>query len=149
VEVLNYRDPDCPSIHQKDHAELLTNRQAVSLWTVLAFLMLAFACKNSPDVNADDLTGHWVIAKAERNGRPSEYLDRGYFTFTADGQLTVNLTGTEEKGGFRLADGSIRMDGHRDYQIDRYAPDSLFLQFSTNPESIFRILLIKEDEANR
>jgi hypothetical protein len=140
VEVLNYR---------KDHAELLTSWQAVSYWTVLLFFMLVFACKDSPDVSADDLTGHWVIAKAERNGRPSEYLDRGYFTFTADGQMTVNLTGTEEKGGFRLADGSIRMDGHRDYQIDRYAPDSLFLQFSTNPESIFHILLIKDDEENR
>ncbi len=115
----------------------------------LAFFTLVFSCKDGADVSADDLTGRWVVAQAERNGQPSAYLDRGYFLFAADGRLTVNLTGTEEKGGFRIVDGSIRMEGHRDYQIDRYAPDSLFLQFSTNPESIFRILLIKDDGANR
>ena len=115
----------------------------------LVFFSLLFACKDNPDVGADDLAGRWVVAKAERNGQPSEYLDRGYVHFTADGQMTVNLTGAEEKGGFRLVDGVIRMEGHRDYQIDRYAPDSLFLQFSTNPESIFRMVLIKDDGANR
>ncbi len=115
----------------------------------LAFLALLIACKDSADVSAEELTGRWVVAKAERNGKPSEYLDRGYFRFTADGHLTVNLTGTEEMGGFRIVDGAIRMDGHRDYQIDRYAPDSLFLQFSTNPESNFHVLLIKDDGANR
>ncbi len=115
----------------------------------MGFLTLLIACKDTADVSAEALTGRWVVAKAERNGRPSEYLDRGYFLFSADGQLTVNLTGAEEKGGFRIVDGSIRMEGYRDYQIDRYAPDSLFLQFSTNPESIFHMLLIKDDGSDR
>ena len=126
----------------------LTRRYGWSDWMALVCLTLMIACKDSADVSAEALTGRWVVSKAERNGKPSEYLDRGYFLFTADGQLTVNLTGGEEKGGFRIVGGVIRMEGHRDYQIDRYAPDSLFLQFSTNPESIFRMLLIKDDGAN-
>lgn len=138
-----------PANNREDFPGLFNRRPTGAYWIMLAFFTLVFACKESPDVRADDLTGRWVVAKAERNGQPSEYLDRGYFLFTADGQLTVNLTGTEEKGAYRIVDGSIRMDGQREYQIDRYAPDSLFLQFSTNPESIFRMLLIKDDGTNR
>lgn len=107
------------------------------------------ACHQHPDVDASDLSGRWNIVLSERNGKKSEYLDRGYMHFFEDGRMTVNLTGGEETARFSIDDNIIRMDGHRDYLIERHTRDSLFVRFSTHPESNFRVVLRKDNDANR
>lgn len=84
---------------------------------------------------------------AERNGKRSEYLDRGYFTFEKGGRMTVNLTGAEEAGAFTIDERTLQMDGHRDYLIEKQAQDTLFIRFRINPESEFRAILIRDEES--
>lgn len=110
----------------------------------LPALLLLASCSKQPEVKADALTGRWNIVVAERNGQRSEYLNRGYFTFGKDGRLVVNLTGAEESGTFALEGNTIRVKGSRDFTIDRQVQDSLYVRFSTGPESEFRIILLRD-----
>ena len=117
-------------------------------WSSLAFMatvVFYLACQSRPEVEPEALLGRWKVGVAERNGKRSEYLDRGYFHFEKGGHLVVNLTGAEESGTYTLDERTVQMTGYRDYFIEKQAQDSLFVRFNISPESEFRVILIRDE----
>jgi len=65
--------------------------QPIWLFVIVAFLF--FSCKRGDNIQQEKLYGRWEITKAERNGKETSYLRRGYFIINHDGTMTINITG--------------------------------------------------------
>lgn len=65
------------------------------------------ACKSEATYQADQLTGHWAVYSAERDGKSTTLLNGAIFQFMEDGSMKTNITGQESSGPFALKDNKI------------------------------------------
>ena len=112
-------------------------------------LLCISSCKNSSDIQQEALYGQWDILNAKRNGNETHYLRGGYVIIDNNGTMTINLTGTEEKGPYVITDKTIRVSDSKDFMIESLNPDSMTMRYVMSPESDFLIHFTKhKDEGN-
>ncbi len=70
--------------------------------------MLFAACKGRAGIEQEELYGKWDIAMAKRNGKETPYLRGGYFIIEPNGLMTVNITGSDERGDYNLDNNTLR-----------------------------------------
>jgi len=115
----------------------------------LAGILLFAACKGRADIQAEGLYGKWDIAKAVRNGKETPYLRGGYFIIEPNGTMTVNITGSEEKGPYALLQNTLRLSDEKDFIIEAQQQDSLSLRYIMNAENTFLIYLSRSMDETR
>ena len=114
--------------------------------TLLATLVLAFACQSEPTTNGDLLVGRWQIQEATRNGKPTESLDELYFEFYSDGKMRTNLSGSPEMATYQLEQNRILQRESRmeiDYEVEELSDSILTLKTSLRGFT-FRFALDRE-----
>ena len=87
------------------------------------------ACKEEPTYQKDQLTGHWAVYSAERNGKNTSLLDGAVFQFQEDGTMNTNITGQERSGPFDLKGNKITFqdEGEMVFVIGTFYGDTLSL----------------------
>ena len=116
---------------------------------IVVFLLLFSACKQGSEIQQEALYGRWDILNAKRNGNETHYLRGGYVIIDRKGTMTINLTGTEEKGPFVIMDKTIRVSDSKVFVIESLKTDSMTMHYVMSPESDFLIHLTKhKDEAH-
>lgn len=106
-----------------------------------AFLLLV-ACKQNDTVQQDQIQGRWEITKAERNGRETNYLRRGYFIIE-ENQMTVNITGADEKGPYKMTKNKLVM-GDKNFEIELVKSDTMIVKYLAGPNSEFVFHMLKK-----
>jgi len=99
-----------------------------------------------PEIEQEALYGKWDILNAKRNGNETHYLRGGYIIIETNGTMTINLTGTEEKGPYTIHDKTIRVSDSKDFLIEALKQDSMTMRYVMSPESEFLIHLIKHKD---
>lgn len=77
----------------------------------LAGILFLIACKTETSYEANQLTGHWAVYGAERNGKNTTLLNGAIFQFMEDGSMNTNITGQEVSGRFDLQENKISFEG--------------------------------------
>lgn len=140
-----------PSLRHRSHIYSLADVIFHKRWGILAFvfILLSISCKQGSDIEQEALYGKWDILNAKRNGNETHYLRGGYVIIDSNGTMTINLTGTEEKGPYVITDKTIRVSNTKDFLIESLKPDSMTLHYVMSPESDFLIRFTKhKDETN-
>lgn len=78
---------------------------------LLAGILFLTACGNEVTYQSDQLTGHWAVYGAERDGKNTTLLNGAIFQFMEDGSMNTNITGQENSGRFDLQDNKINFQG--------------------------------------
>jgi hypothetical protein len=86
-------------------------------------------CKEDPSIHQDQLTGHWAVYDAERDGKNTTLLNGAVFYFQEDGTMQTNITGQESSGRFDLNENTINFQGSESmlFEIGSLANDTLTL----------------------
>ncbi|MBK9981259.1 MAG: hypothetical protein IPP15_02340 [Saprospiraceae bacterium] len=115
------------------------------LGTAVLFL---FACRQGDTFQEGQLLGRWEITKAERNGRETEYLRRGYFIIEQS-MMTINITGADEKGPYKMANNKLVMGG-KNFELEVVKNDTLIVKYLAGPNSefVFHMLKKKKEDVN-
>ena len=95
----------------------------------MAVAACIIGCKETPSVHQDQLTGHWAVYGAERDGKNTTLLNGAIFQFQEDGTMQTNITGQESSGRFDLKENSINFQGTENmvFEIGSLSSDSLTL----------------------
>ena len=109
-------------------------------------LLLSVSCKQSENVELEDVYGKWDIIRADRNGRETSYLRNGYFQINTNGQMTINITGEEEKGSYRIENKQIVMEGQKSFEIVHLQNDSMVMKFNPGQNTQFLFYMLKKNE---
>lgn len=118
------------------------------LFLLLGMMIAFIQCKRAAHVEQAWLHGKWDIHKAERNGNETPYLRGGYMVINADGTITINITGEDERGKYVLDKEVVRMNDEKEFIIQSLTADSLTLSFQANPQSDFTFYMNRhKDEA--
>ncbi len=117
--------------------------QRFCLFLTVATLFISCQGKDGPQ--QQNLYGKWVIANAERNGKETSYLRKGYFIIDKDGMMTVNITGTDEKGKYKMKDNKIVM-GDKNFELKMVGSDSMVVTYMTSPKIKFIFYMQKKHE---
>jgi hypothetical protein len=96
---------------------------------IVLIILSILACKRSETIDQSGLYGKWDIVKAERNGKETHYLRGGYFVIGQDGNMSINITGEEEKGRYILQDQHLQMNDDKIFNIDRLQQDTLIVTY--------------------
>ena len=139
-----------PSLLRRSHISRLANVIFIKSLGILAILLvlLTVSCKLRPEIEQESLYGKWDILNAKRNGNETHYLRGGYVIIDSNGTMTINLTGTEEKGPYVITDKTIRVSGTKDFVIESIHPDSMTMRYVMSPESEFLIHFSKHKDEN-
>jgi hypothetical protein len=113
------------------------------MFVCLTGLMIFSSCKENASIATQGLNGKWEIYKADRNGRETPYLRRGYFIFDAQGILTVNITGNDESSPYTIDDNVITTEGKSTYTIIALRNESMDIHYAMNSENEFMFFLKK------
>ncbi len=124
----------------------ISNTSYLFFALVGTIVLLLVSCKQSDDIQKENLYGRWEITKAERNGRETSYLRNGYFIINTDGTITINITGEDEIGKYSLDNNKLMMDGNKIFDIQALQDDSLTVKYIAAPNSQFLIYLLKKKE---
>ena len=104
------------------------------------------ACSPSDSIDQEALYGRWDIIKAERNGKETNYLRRGYFILGQDGMMTINITGEDESGKYILENGKIKMEDDKIFELESLHGDSLIVKYIAASNGHFKFYMVKKDE---
>jgi len=115
--------------------------QPIWLFVIVAFLF--FSCKRGDNIQQEKLYGRWEITKAERNGKETSYLRRGYFIINHDGTMTINITGADEKGPYTMENNKLGM-GNKNFEIQALETNSMIIKYMTGPNSQFVFYMQKK-----
>jgi hypothetical protein len=116
-----------------------------AMWLCIAFEFLFISCKQNDASQLDQLYGKWEISKAERNGKETNYLRRGYFLIRHDGTMVTNITGADEKGTYVIEKNKLKM-GTMNFEFQLVKPDSMIMQYLTSPGNQFVFYMQKKEE---
>ena len=116
-----------------------------SIWPIFILLVLFFSCKQNENIQQEHLFGRWEITKAERNGKETSYLRRGYFIIGPDGNMTINITGEDEKGPYTMENNRLVM-GEKKFELKELTPDSMIVSYIKSPSSHFIFYLLKKQD---
>lgn len=114
-------------------------------WLCGAAILILISCHQSDSFQQEQLLGRWEINKAERNGRETTYLRRGYFVID-QGTMIVNITGADEKGPYTLTNNKLVM-GDKNFEIENVKNDTMIIKYLAGPHSefVFQMLKKKQD----
>lgn len=107
------------------------------LFLLLMTMFALVQCKQPEHVEQALLHGKWDIHKAERNGKETPYLRGGYMVINADGTITINITGEDERGKYVLDKEVLRMNDDKEFNIRSLTADSLTVAFRASSQSDF------------
>ncbi|HLF65190.1 MAG TPA: hypothetical protein VI603_15605 [Saprospiraceae bacterium] len=95
----------------------------------IAGVMYLTACKNEVSYHREQLTGHWAVYGAERDGKGTTLLNGAIFQFQEDGSMNTNITGQEISGPFDLEENKINFQGTEKmvFEIGMFHGDTLSL----------------------
>lgn len=111
-------------------------------------MLLAGACKQSSGIEQEGLYGKWDIVTAKRNGKETPYLRGGYFIIEPNGLMTVNITGSDERGDYNLDNNMLTLNDKMNFLIEKLHQDSMTVRYTSDTKQTFLILLTKhKDEA--
>jgi len=79
------------------------------------------ACHEEVTYRKDQLTGHWAVFNAERDGKGTTTLDGAIFQFLEDGTMNTNITGQENSGHYEI----------KNTQINFLGPDKMLFEIGT------------------
>ncbi|MEP6646063.1 MAG: hypothetical protein ABJC12_03165, partial [Saprospiraceae bacterium] len=113
-------------------------------WHFIVLLFLVIACRKGDGFEQEQLSGKWDITKAERNGRETSYLRRGYFIIDHS-MLTINITGEDEKGTYSMKDNKLVM-GEKNFELIMLRNDSMIVKYRVGPHSEFLFHMVKSKE---
>lgn len=105
--------------------------------------VLISSCGDDNAVQEADLLGRWEITEASRDGKATDTMEGMYFAFAEGGQLTTNMTGTDETYRFELDGDQIEQrEGmiETDYTIESLLEQELVLT-TTLRGKYFRMVL--------
>lgn len=105
---------------------------------VFVFLI---SCRQGDGIQQDALIGKWEITKAERNGRETNYLRRGYFIISKD-MMTVNITGADETGPYKMSNNRLVM-GDKKFELEIVKSDTMIVKYLAGPNSEFVFHMLK------
>ena len=109
-------------------------------------LVISISCKKSENVELEDVYGKWEIIRADRNGKETSYLRNGYFQINTNGQMTINITGEEEKGSYRIENNQIVMEGQKSFDIIHLQNDSMVMKYNPGQNTQFLFYMMKKKE---
>jgi len=111
-------------------------------------MIFTWSCKQSSGIELEGLYGKWDIVTAKRNGKETPYLRGGYFSIEPNGLMTVNITGSDEKGDYTLENNVLTLNDDKDFLIERLHPDSMTVRYTSDTKQSFLFFLTKhKDEA--
>lgn len=118
---------------------------------VFAFfsLLTFWSCQQSATIENESLLGKWEVSRAMRNGNLTPYLRNGYFIIKPTGDMTINITGSDETGKYELKDNVLSFFGDRDFIIEALSKDTMDLRFVMNPDNEFLFYLKKVSHENQ
>jgi hypothetical protein len=126
------------------------NRQCWYVWfnkrmliVLFSAVLVTWSCNQGNAIQQEGLYGKWDIHKAMRNGSETHYLRGGYFIIQPDGAMTINITGTEEKGRFKLDDHTLRLDNKKDFIVESFRQDSMAIRYIMNADNTFLFYLTR------
>ena len=93
------------------------------------------SCQADNDKTMSQLQGRWEIKEALSNGRPTERLSALFYEFKPDGQMTSNMTGSEQTQAFELDGDRLLQKGgalEADYRIVEISDSLLVLSTVIN-----------------
>jgi len=111
--------------------------------TLLTGFLFILSCRQSSSINPEGLYGKWDIVQAVRNGKETPYLRGGYFIIEPNGSMTVNITGSDEKGPYTLKDNTLSINHEKDFIIESLQNDSMAIRYIMNANSTFLFYLNK------
>jgi hypothetical protein len=136
------------SLHIYLSGSVITRVRMYSILVLFA-LTITWSCKENASIQMETLYGKWDIERAVRNGKETPYLRGGYFVFEKNGSMTVNITGSDEKGPFTLDDRTLRINDEKNFLIETIHTDSMTIRFAMSPDNEFLFYLYKHaDETN-
>ncbi len=125
---------------------IVTDRISYSVMHTFCLLCTAVlffvSCRQGDTIQQDTLMGRWEITKAERNGRETNYLRRGYFVIDRD-MMTVNITGADEKGPYRMNKNKLVM-GDKNFELEIVKNDTMIVKYLAGPNSEFVFHMLKK-----
>ncbi len=113
------------------------------IWLFCIAVFIFFSCKRSDNIQQEQLYGRWEITKAERNGKETSYLRRGYFIIDPNGTMMINITGADEKGSYTMENNKIVM-GDKNFELQALDADSMIIKYITGPNSQFVFYMQKK-----
>jgi hypothetical protein len=87
--------------------------------------------------------GRWEIIKAERNGKETNYLRRGYFIIDPGGTMTINITGADEKGPYKKLSHKLVM-GDKTFEVLSLKGENMVVKYVTSPSVQFTFYMQKK-----
>ena len=113
------------------------------VWLLILALFFTLSCKRNDTIEQEQLYGRWEITKAERNGKETNYLRRGYFLFDENGTMTMNITGEDEKGTYTMENNKLLV-GNKDFELIKLVADTMIMKYVTGPNSQFVFYMQKK-----
>lgn len=107
-----------------------------------AAVFLIISCRQPDNFEQDKLLGRWEITKAERNGRETSYLRRGYFLIERE-TMTINITGADEKGPYTVNNNKLVM-GDKNFELETVKNDTMIVTYLAGPNSEFVFHMLKK-----
>lgn len=115
---------------------------------LLPILILSWSCNQSSGIKQEGLYGKWDIINAKRNGKETPYLRGGYFIIEPNGLMTVNITGSDERGDYNLDNNMLTLNKEKNFLIEKLLQDSMTVRYTSDTKQTFLILLTRhKDEA--
>ncbi len=86
------------------------------------------ACNQEVTYSKDQLTGHWAVYAAKRDGRTTSTLDGAIFQFQEDGTMNTNIS-ENYSGPYSVTENKIEFDGteHMIFEIRELVEDTMSL----------------------
>ena len=107
---------------------------------IYAGVLCMMGCKNEPAFQKEQLTGHWEVYNAERNGKETSLLNRAVFLFREDGSMQTNITGRENTGTFSVEKNRIAFNSPEKMEFEVLMLDKDTLTLSTDLQQLHFIL---------
>ncbi len=116
---------------------------------LLPLILLVWSCKNNAGIEQEGLYGKWDIVNAKRNGKETPYLRGGYFIIEPNGLMTVNITGSDERGDYNLENNILTLNDEKNFLIEKLHQDSMMVRYTSDTKQTFLILLTKHKDETR
>lgn len=112
-------------------------------------MILAWSCNQSAGIQKEGLYGKWDIVTAKRNGKLTPYLRGGYFIIEPNGLMTINITGSDERGDYNLENNMLTLNNEKNFLIEKLQQDSMTVRYTSETKQTFQILLAKHKDEIR
>lgn len=111
---------------------------------LLGVLSLLTGCtEEQKTYAAEDLTGHWEVFAAQRNGKETTLLNGAVFQFGEQYNMQTNFTGRETEGSYTLEQDVIELAGDPPMRFEIVALHGDSLTLKTAVQAMHFVLDLK------